>query len=387
MVDSPVPVAVDTTGVLAGKTVVSIASGGHHCLALCSDGTVVAWGDDIFGQLGNNSTTNSAVPVAVDTSGVLAGKTVVAIAAGSQHSMALCSDGTIAVWGHNPYGQFGNGTTVDSLVPVAVDRTGVLAGKTVIALAGGADHTVALCSDGSAATWGLNTDGQLGSGYTVTQSTVPVAVGSTLGIAPHFTAIFDGQSANHVLALSVPAPYFAYDFNGDTKPDFLFFKPATGQSGVWYMNGPSLTSIALGPTLPAGWSIIAAADFNGDGKPNYLVYRQDTGYTGVWYMNGPNFVSAALGPTLPAGWVILAAADFNGDGKPDFLVYNPVSGQTAHRLRLLRVDQLRVRRRGPAQHHHDLRRARAVGPARAGQVDHGVRQRGPHLHVRRRDAL
>ena len=51
------------------------------------------------GQLGNTSTTNSSVPVVVNQTGVLASKTVVAIAAGNQHSLALCSDGTMAAWG------------------------------------------------------------------------------------------------------------------------------------------------------------------------------------------------------------------------------------------------------------------------------------------------
>ena len=58
-------------------------------MALCSDGTVFAWGLNNYGQLGNNSTTDSPVPVAVTTSGVLSGKTVVAIAAGQYDSLAL----------------------------------------------------------------------------------------------------------------------------------------------------------------------------------------------------------------------------------------------------------------------------------------------------------
>ncbi len=151
---SRVPVAMDQTGVLAGKTVVTVAAGFWHSLALCSDGTVAAWGWNDYGQLGNNSTTDSPVPVAVTNSGVLAGKTVVAVAAGDRHSLALCSDGTVAAWGSNSDGRLGNNSGADSLVPVAVDRSGVLAGKTVVAIAAGYLHSVALCSDGTVAAWG-----------------------------------------------------------------------------------------------------------------------------------------------------------------------------------------------------------------------------------------
>lgn len=112
--DSPVPVDVLVTGALAGKTVVAVAAGYEHSLALCSDGTVAAWGSNMNGQLGNNSTDGSPVPVAVNTdsgTSALFGKTVVAVAAGDRHSLALCSDGTVAAWGVNPTsatgGEFG----------------------------------------------------------------------------------------------------------------------------------------------------------------------------------------------------------------------------------------------------------------------------------------
>jgi len=157
-----VPTRVNTTGTLAGKTVIAIATGGSHSLALCSDGTLAAWGINDSGQLGTNTTTNSPVPVLVDRTGVLDGKTVIAIAAGSSHSLALCSDGTLASWGYNSNGQLGNNTTTNSPVPVWVNQTGVLAGKTVIAVDGGGSHSIALCSDGTLAAWGNHDAGQLG---------------------------------------------------------------------------------------------------------------------------------------------------------------------------------------------------------------------------------
>ena len=100
------PVAVVTAGTpLAGKRVVAIAVGDSHSLALCSDGSLAAWGYNSGGQVGDNTVTQRLLPVAVTTIGTpLAGKTVIAIAAGRHHSFALCSDGTLAAWGLNFYG-------------------------------------------------------------------------------------------------------------------------------------------------------------------------------------------------------------------------------------------------------------------------------------------
>ncbi len=173
--DSLTPVAVDTTGVLAGKTITHITAGSEHSLALTSDGSLYAWGPNWSGQLGNGTITNSSVPVAVDTTGVLAGKTIVQASAGYGHSLVLTSDGSVYAWGTNGFGGLGNGTAVDSLIPVAVDTTGTLAGKTVTQVAAGFYHSLALTSDGSLYAWGPNWFGQLGDG-TTDGSLVPVAV-------------------------------------------------------------------------------------------------------------------------------------------------------------------------------------------------------------------
>ncbi|MDZ4289316.1 MAG: cadherin-like beta sandwich domain-containing protein, partial [Prosthecobacter sp.] len=200
LTDSPVPVAVNTSGVLAGKTVVLVAAGVDHSLALCSDGTLAAWGMNSSGQLGNNSTDPSLVPVAVDRSDVLAGKTVVALAAGAEHSLALGSDGTAAAWGGNNSGQLGNNSSSDSSVPVAVDKTGVLAGKIVVGLVAGAFESLALCSDGSMASWGFNS-------YAGLESEVPGLVSTAaLNAGEHIIGVFSGSYARHNLAIAATDP-------------------------------------------------------------------------------------------------------------------------------------------------------------------------------------
>lgn len=155
------PVAVTKTGVLANKTVVAMTTGSYHTLALHSDGTMSAWGGNNFGMglLGNGSIGLSAVPVLVDTTSGLAGSRVVAIAAGEAFSLALSATGVISGWGLNTYGQLGNNSYNGYLVPQFVGTTGVLAGKTIVAIAAGTNHSLALASDGTLAAWGLNGSG------------------------------------------------------------------------------------------------------------------------------------------------------------------------------------------------------------------------------------
>ncbi|MBK8092251.1 MAG: choice-of-anchor D domain-containing protein [Verrucomicrobiaceae bacterium] len=173
--NAPLPVAVTMNGVLSGKKVIAVSAGWKHSLALCSDGTVAAWGDNAYGQLGNNSTLDSATPVLVNIAGVLAGRRIVAVAAGYSHSAALCSDGMVVCWGDNDSKQLGNNLTARSSVPVEVVTGGVLAGKAVKAIAAGYSHTLALCADGTVAAWGSNANKQLGNNSTA-NSGVPVEV-------------------------------------------------------------------------------------------------------------------------------------------------------------------------------------------------------------------
>ena len=72
------------------------------------------------GQLGNGTTSMTKVPVAVNTTGVLAGKTIKQISAGTSHTCAIASDDKAYCWGDGYPGQLGNGSTVNSSVPVHV---------------------------------------------------------------------------------------------------------------------------------------------------------------------------------------------------------------------------------------------------------------------------
>ena len=171
----------------------AISLGSTHSLALKSDGTVLAWGANTSGQLGDGT----VVPklTATQVSGLNAGSGVVAIAAGNVYSLALKSDGTVLAWGSNTNGQLGDGTTISRSTPAPVSGLGPGSGIVSIAasysgLLGA--HSLALRSDGAVLAWGFNSSGQLGDG-TTTQKNTPVQV-SGLGTGSGVVSICAGGS-------------------------------------------------------------------------------------------------------------------------------------------------------------------------------------------------
>ncbi len=255
---SSAPVAVKTDGVLAGRTPSAVAAGTRHSLLLTADGRVFSWGYNFYGQLGNGSKTNSNVATQVSNTGALAGRTITAIAAGDAHSLALSSDGQVFAWGKNDDGQLGDGTTTDRNAPVAVLANGTLAGKTVLAIAAGEGHSLALASDGTVFAWGRNTHGQLGDGGT-TQQASPVVVSAPEGwSADPIVAIAAGSS--HSLALSSSGMAFSWGRN------------LSGQLG----NGGTSQSLVPGPVsatgLLAGRRVIS---IDAGGSHSLAVYAYD----------------------------------------------------------------------------------------------------------------
>lgn len=149
--------------VVSGQAVQAIAAGRSHTLALSNEGIVWAWGDNLLGQLGDGTRGEMrAYPLPLDEL-----KDVISIAAGVQFSVALKNDGTVWAWGDNEFGQLGDGSGyVNTVRPVqAADLTGI------ISIAAGNKHTVALKNDGSVWTWGNNSLGELGDGTKVNRIT------------------------------------------------------------------------------------------------------------------------------------------------------------------------------------------------------------------------
>jgi alpha-tubulin suppressor-like RCC1 family protein len=169
-------VAVYTEGVLYGKTIKQIMAGRSYACAIASDDKAYCWGANGSGNLGNKSNWGSPYPVAVYTGGVLKGKTIKSISVGVGHTCAIASDDQAYCWGFNSYnGRLGNNSDKESNMPVAVDTTGVLSGKTIKTISVGSGNTCAIASDDQAYCWGDGYYGLLGNN-TKTFSWVPVAV-------------------------------------------------------------------------------------------------------------------------------------------------------------------------------------------------------------------
>src|SRR5438132_638747 len=162
----------------------------------------MAWGYNERGQLGDGTTQGSDLPVAVSG---LSG--VVAVSGGGSHSLALLGDGTVRAWGSNGSGQLGDGTITGpetcaearpcSRTPVAVSGLGGVG-----AIAAGSDHSLALVENGTVMAWGQNQFGQLGTGTTVNGS-VAIPVSELSGVS----TISAGEY--HSLAYSPPPPTVA----------------------------------------------------------------------------------------------------------------------------------------------------------------------------------
>jgi alpha-tubulin suppressor-like RCC1 family protein len=214
----------------------AIAAGESHSLALLEDGTVMAWGSGGEGQLGNGATASSDVPVPV--SGL--SEKVTAIAAGGQHNLALLEGGTVVTWGNNEQGQLGNGTTTKSDVPVAV--TGL--SEKVKAVAAGEGYSLALLADDTVVAWGKNNSGQLGNG-TETNSDVPVAVSGLTNV--------EALSAGRIHALAVLA---------DKGTIMAWGSNLSGQLGDGTSEGPEKCGTPL-PRFPCAKTPVAVHNLPG----------------------------------------------------------------------------------------------------------------------------
>jgi alpha-tubulin suppressor-like RCC1 family protein len=161
-------------GLPTNTIVIAVSAGANHTLALLSDGTVRSWGDDLFGQLGNGAPkTSSAVPVTVKNTNNAASLTnVKAIDAGANHSLALLANGTVVAWGADTSGQLGNDNNLfDFSFPQPVASL-----SNVVSISGGEAHSLAVLKSGGVRSWGDDTVGQLGDGAPSTNQRTPVIV-------------------------------------------------------------------------------------------------------------------------------------------------------------------------------------------------------------------
>jgi alpha-tubulin suppressor-like RCC1 family protein len=168
---SRTPTPSPTEAVPAVPRAVGLDSGEKHTCAVTDLGGVNCWGNNEHGQLGDGTMVNSNIPVEVEGM-----ENVAAVAAGWAHTCVLTKSGGVWCWGYNKNGELGNGKTADSSVPVEV--SGLSYGVTAIGTK--EDHTCAVTAGGAVKCWGYNAEGQLGDG-TRTSRSVPVEVKGLAG--------------------------------------------------------------------------------------------------------------------------------------------------------------------------------------------------------------
>ena len=208
--DRLAPVPVDTSTGLAGKTITAL-SAGEDSTCVIADNTPYCWGE--YGRLFYDPTTsgedNVTSPLAIDTSGVLAGKELVAIAAGNWNYCVLDSEGAAYCWGG--YGPLGNGLSTGSEVPVTVDRSGEMNNAPISKIDVG-NGSICATANARAYCWGSN---RTGDGTNTTRAT-PVAVDTSTGMGSRAVTDISASSYGNNCAVVAGEVYcWGYDCCGN----------------------------------------------------------------------------------------------------------------------------------------------------------------------------
>jgi alpha-tubulin suppressor-like RCC1 family protein len=197
--DNETPASVGPVDIGAGRTAVAITAGTAHSCALLDNGAVRCWGFNVYGQLGTGNTENvgdDETPGSVSPVNLGAGRTAVAISAGWSHTCALLDNGTVKCWGKGAGGRLGYGNTNDVTTPSAVGPVNLGAGRTAVAISATETHTCALLDNGTVRCWGENDFGQLGYGNSndIGDNETPASVGPVdIGAGRHGVAISAGK--------------------------------------------------------------------------------------------------------------------------------------------------------------------------------------------------
>lgn len=240
---TPVQVLAGASGCVTNLcSIREVGAGYIHSLALKTDGTLWSWGGNFQGQIGDNTNNERHTPVQV--SGLTG---VISFSANREHSVAVKSDGTVWAWGGNGYGQLGDNTTASKNFPVQVSGL-----TNVIDVSPGPDayHSIAVKNDGTVWAWGRNSNGQLGDN-TTTDRLIPVQVSGLTNIIAVSTGGYFGGPNGHSLALKNDGTVWAWGYNnngqlGDntTAEKHIPFQVA-GLSGIVAVSAGGATSMVL----------------------------------------------------------------------------------------------------------------------------------------------
>lgn len=226
----------------------SSASGTFRTCGILS-GNVYCWGTNNYGQLGNNTTVDSLVPVKVyKETGVLAGKLVTSMFAAQNHNCAIAA-GDVYCWGRNNYGQLGNNSTTNSSKPVKV--SGPWTAGTVTEI-GGTSYVSCAIAAGKIYCWGYNGFGSVGVNTTTTTYKVPTLVATTAsGLPSTYTAttLTSGSRSANMCAIANGKAYCwgpnkAGQIGNNTTPDSTIYKAPTAVYTGGVLSGKTVIAIA-----------------------------------------------------------------------------------------------------------------------------------------------
>jgi len=182
---SVLPVAAPVTEAAA------VTAGAEHTCALGKDGTATCWGANSRGQLGVSRQVAGTLVAQLNPR-----LHFIALSAGGYHTCGILTDGSLMCWGWNRYAQLGSTASMDGCGPTLYSRTSCALepvrsapGLTLMAVAAGGEHTCALTRDGAAWCWGANNRGQVGNGAVSDSVPAPVQVPGER----RYTAIGAGQ--------------------------------------------------------------------------------------------------------------------------------------------------------------------------------------------------
>ncbi len=200
--DNESPGSVAPVNLGPGRTAVAIAAGGFHTCAILDNHTVRCWGQNNEGQLGYGNTNNvgdNESPGSVGPVNLGAGRTAIAITAGTSHTCAILDNHTVRCWGNGTFGRLGYGNTRNvgrTDTPASVGPVNLGEGRTALAITAGDAHTCAILDNRAVRCWGRQSGGALGYGnrLDVGDNEVPGSVGPVnLGAGRTATAITAGE--------------------------------------------------------------------------------------------------------------------------------------------------------------------------------------------------
>jgi len=294
LLTSPSLIPVDVKGLASG--VMAIAAGSDHACALTTRGGVKCWGFNDFGQLGDGSTADASL-IPVDVKGLASG--VSAISTGFRHTCALTTQGGVKCWGYNRFGQLGDGSIVNSSVPVDVSGLG----SGIRAISAGSSHSCAITNGGGAKCWGLNTLGQLGHGRANSRTPVNVA-----GLASGTTAIVASNGYTCALtsrgAVKCWGSNYYGQFGTGTRtnsriPVDVDF--ATHQTIVLRASEPA-GAIVPGTAVTFRATVSPLGSAGEPVKVRFEIYRQDNG---VWRLAAVRDVAADASGRASLRWTFV----------------------------------------------------------------------------------